>query len=484
MTNLERSCGAVVFTRRNGTLLFAIVQEMAGIYSFPKGHMEEGETEMETARREIFEETGLRPVFLDGFRREDEYELAEKPGTRKRVTYFLAEFGEEPLIPRQGEISRIRLLPCEEAMACFSHSGRRQVLAEAYDFLTRQAPAENAGGYMVLGYATGKGLDGITQADAQRLTHVNVAFGVIENGLLSMRCLPDLRKQLERVRGLNPRLKIVLSVGGWTAGGFSLMSRTRAGRDAFAVSVRQVLDDYGLDGVDIDWEYPCSDQAGIDCDPSDRENFTFLMEAMRQAAGPDRIVSIAAGGGDYFIRDTEMDKVARICDYVQIMTYDLNCSSHTTRHHTSLYALAGSYPRGNADYCARIFEAGGVPREKMVLGAAFYSRKWTGVRNACHGLLQEAESIGGYGPSYGELAENYIGKNGFVRYWDDTAKAPYLFDGSTFITYEDARSIAEKCAYIRNQGLRGLMYWEHSCDPSGYLLAAIADNLKTGRKAT
>ena len=331
---------------------------------------------------------------------------------------------------------------------------------------------------MVLGYATGKGLDQMTKEDALRLTHVNVAFGVIENGLLSMRCVPNLKEQLARVRALNPELKIVLSIGGWTAGGFSLMSRTQEGREAFGASVKAALDDYGLDGVDIDWEYPCSGEAGIDFDPSDRENFTYLMQEMRKAAGDHRIVSIAAGGGDYFVRDTEMDKVAAICNYVQIMTYDLNCFTHTTRHHTSLYALAGSYPQGNADYCTRIFSKGGVPKEKIVLGAAFYSRKWTGVKNEKNGLLQDAESIGGYGPGYGELVEQYIGKNGFVRYWDDVAKAPYLFDGSTFITYEDAQSIAEKCAYIKENGLLGLMYWEHSCDPSGELLKAIAEGLK------
>ncbi len=331
---------------------------------------------------------------------------------------------------------------------------------------------------MVLGYATGKGLDQMTREDALRLTHVNVAFGVIENGLLSMRCVPKLKEQLSRVRGLNPNLKIVLSIGGWTAGGFSIMSRTQEGRAAFGESVRQVLDDYGLDGVDIDWEYPCSGQAGIDFDPSDRENFTYLMQEMRKAAGNERIVSIAAGGGDYFVRDTEMDKVAAICNYVQIMTYDLNCFTHTTRHHTSLYALAGSYPQGNADYCTRIFHQAGVPLEKIVLGAAFYSRKWTGVKNEKNGLLQDAKSIGGYGPGYGELLEQYIGKNGFVRYWDDVAKAPYLFDGNTFITFDDAQSIAEKCAYIKEKGLLGLMYWEHSCDPSGELLKAIAEGLE------
>ena len=330
---------------------------------------------------------------------------------------------------------------------------------------------------ILLGYATGKGLDQMTKEDALRLTHINVAFGVIREGLLSMQGLPDLKAQLKRVREMNPAVRVVLSIGGWTAGGFSLMSRTKEGREAFGASVKKALDEYGLDGVDIDWEYPCSGQAGIDFDPSDRENFTFLMEEMRKAAGPKRIVSIAAGGGDYFVRDTEMDKVAAICDYVQIMTYDLNCFTHTTRHHTSLYAMAGSYPEGNADYCARIFENAGVPREKMVLGAAFYSRKWTGVCPEGRGLLQNAESIGGYGPSYGELLDKYIGKNGFVRYWDDTAKAPWLFNGSDFITFEDAQSIAQKCAYVKEKGLLGLMYWEHSCDPSGELLRALSNGL-------
>ena len=331
--------------------------------------------------------------------------------------------------------------------------------------------------HIILGYSGSKGLDQMTKEDALRLTHINLAFGVIVDGLLSMKNFPNLKEQLVRVRAMNPKLKIVLSIGGWTAGGFSLMSRTSEGRAAFAQSVKNVLDDYGLDGVDIDWEYPCSDEAGIDCDPSDKQNFSYLMESMREAAGPNRIVSIAAGGGDYFVRDTEMDKVAQICDYVQLMTYDLNWGAHTTRHHTSLYAIAGSYSQGNADYCTRLFHAAGVPLKKIVLGAAFYSRKWTGVKPENHGLLQEAESMGGYGPSYGELLKDYIGKNGFVRYWDDTAKAPYLFDGSTFITFDDAESIAQKCAYIKEKGLLGLMYWEHSCDPSGALLKAIADNL-------
>ena len=127
----EKSCGAVVFTRRNGRPMYVLVREASGACSFPKGHMEAGETEMQTAVREVYEETGLRPVFLDGFRETDEYDLREKPGTRKQVVYFLAEFHDGPLVPRPGEITDILLLPYGEAVKHFKHAGSRRVLAAA-----------------------------------------------------------------------------------------------------------------------------------------------------------------------------------------------------------------------------------------------------------------------------------------------------------------------------------------------------------------
>ena len=136
--NQEKSCGAVLFTRRNGEILFVIVQETSGAYSFPKGHMESNEAEMQTAIREIREETGLSPVFLPGFRETDDYDLSEKPGTHKQVVYFLAEYGGEPLIPRQGEIRQILLLPYAEVMQRFQHEGTKRILAAAQTFLSRQ----------------------------------------------------------------------------------------------------------------------------------------------------------------------------------------------------------------------------------------------------------------------------------------------------------------------------------------------------------
>ena len=135
--NWEKSSGAVVFTRRNGQLLYVIVQEKAGACSFPKGHREGNETAMETARREILEETGLRPQFISGFFQQDEYHLSEKPGTWKQVTYFLAEFGDETPIPQEGEIRQIHLVPYEQALQLFCHENNQRILTAAHAFLTK-----------------------------------------------------------------------------------------------------------------------------------------------------------------------------------------------------------------------------------------------------------------------------------------------------------------------------------------------------------
>ena len=84
----------------------------------------------------MFEEIGLRPTFIEGFRETDEYDLREKPGTRKQVVYFLAEFHDEPLIPRPGEIRDIRLLTYEEALGVFEYANTRRILTAAHDFIT------------------------------------------------------------------------------------------------------------------------------------------------------------------------------------------------------------------------------------------------------------------------------------------------------------------------------------------------------------
>ena len=112
--------------------------------------------------------------------------------------------------------------------------------------------------------------------------------------------------------------------------------------------------------------------------------------------------------------------------------------------------------KNSCDQALRLFENAGFPKEKLLMGAAFYSRKWDDVPDRYHGFLQLAKTGGGYGPNYDKLEEEYINKNGYVRYWDDEAKAPFLFNGSTFISYDDAESLTHKCEYVKREGIGGI----------------------------
>ena len=136
----EKSCGAVLFTRTEAGVRYLLVQEKEGFWSFPKGHVEAGETEEETARREILEETGLRVSFLPGFRTIDEHALRRegRPNTIKRIVYFLAEYQGQSFRPQAGEIARIALMDYDAALAAFSYESSRRILSEAHAWLTEK----------------------------------------------------------------------------------------------------------------------------------------------------------------------------------------------------------------------------------------------------------------------------------------------------------------------------------------------------------
>lgn len=131
----EKSCGAVVFTRENGQVKYLLVANLEGIYGFPKGHVEEGETEVETALREVREETGLTVRLIDGFRTTDEHPIPQKVNTMKQVVYFLGEYARQEVACQQEELSGAYLVSYEEAMGMFQFESSRRVLAEAHAFL-------------------------------------------------------------------------------------------------------------------------------------------------------------------------------------------------------------------------------------------------------------------------------------------------------------------------------------------------------------
>ena len=101
----EKSCGAVIFTRMNNEIKYLLIRNLTGIYGFPKGHVEQGETEEQTALREVFEEVGLAVKLVPGFRSEDEHPIPQKENTMKQIVYFLGEYSNQELTYQKEELT-------------------------------------------------------------------------------------------------------------------------------------------------------------------------------------------------------------------------------------------------------------------------------------------------------------------------------------------------------------------------------------------
>ncbi|OWA37977.1 chitinase [Saccharibacillus sp. O16] len=355
------------------------------------------------------------------------------------------------------------------------------------------APAANL---RTVGYVGHADLPDLPAEDLRKLTHLNIAFAHVQDDAVVTEHLNNMT-EIARLRREHPAIRILLSVGGWSAGGFSEAASSEAGRQRMAESALAAINRYDLDGVDLDWEYPCYGEAGIGASPDDREHFTQLLRTMREAfdtqssaAGRHYLLTIAAGADRYYIDGTQMDQVQQYLDYVQLMTYDMRGGFQVlTGHHTNLYTPSGDLFRISVEESVSLFVKAGVPKHKIVIGAAFYSRMWKGVPDVNHGLHQMAATSGGYGPEFTELDDSYIDQNGFYRYWDEQAKAPYLYDGGrhdggTFITYDDEESISCKCQYVIAEQLGGIMFWEYRCDRTGRLLEAIRAGLEAGRSTS
>jgi len=366
--------------------------------------------------------------------------------------------------------------------------------------LAERAPGAEAGKttpapdpYRIVAYVAGWSTPVVIHSE--KVTHINFAFAeitpagraAIADGVPKASLL-----RLVALKNTNPRLKVIVSVGGWTADGFSDAALTDASRALFADSVVELLHQFSADGIDIDWEYPGQGVAGIKYRAEDRQNFTLLLEVLRDkldvaSAAQGRTgrgrytLTIASADHEYFDH-TEMDKLHVYLDWINVMSYDFfNSLTPTTGHHAGLYGAAPALPADrDADASVKQHLAAGIPPDKIVLGVAFYGRGFTGVKPIDKGLKQPYERFEG-AHDYSELADKFIGRRGFVRYWDDRAEAPYLWNSTsrTFITYDDPQSIRIKAQYVKAHHLGGMMFWELSEDRNDELLDVIASSMQS-----
>ncbi|MDR0572906.1 MAG: glycoside hydrolase [Tannerella sp.] len=297
---------------------------------------------------------------------------------------------------------------------------------------------------VVLAYVTG---GDHPLPDPSYMTHINFAFGHV-NKTFDGISIPrkERLREIVALRETSPSLKVLLSIGGWTSGGFSEMAATKATRKAFAKDCKRVVDEFRLDGIDMDWEYPSSSSAGITSSPDDIDNFTLLMKEIRAEIGKDKMLTLATIADAKYVDFKAIDPYI---DLVNIMAYDVARPPH---HHSGLYRSERSGRITSAEAVeAHLRE--GVPADKLVLGLPFYG----------HGIDSLPDFV-----NYRDI----INLTEYTRQWDEEAKIPYMTneEGKLILCYEDNASIAIKCDYIIDKGLRGAMYWEYYCDDDNLTL--------------
>jgi Chitinase len=356
-------------------------------------------------------------------------------------------------------------------------------------------PSPVPSGKMVVGYyAAWSAYSNFTpdKVDASKLTHINYAFANIGSDLKIALGYPDVDPanftKLNTLKQANPNLKTLISVGGWDwSGRFSDVALTDASRTAFADSCVAFILKYGFDGVDIDWEYPVS--GGLSTNirrAEDKTNFTLLIQKLREKLdaqgmldGKHYLLSFAGASGSWYTNNVELSKLSQYVDYANIMTYDIhgNWDSYTD-FNAPLYNNTDTSPqyKDSVDSGIKAWINAGYPASKLVMGVPFYGYIYKSVTNSNNGLYQTysgASSI-----SYANVAGNYLNAAGYVRYWHSQSMVPWLFNGSTFISYEDEQSMAYKASYIKTKGFAGAMIWELSQDPNRVLLNSLYNGLQ------
>ncbi|MFC4765109.1 glycosyl hydrolase family 18 protein [Dyella koreensis] len=309
--------------------------------------------------------------------------------------------------------------------------------------------------------------------------------------------------QLKELKAKYPGVKVLISLGGWTWSRGFASAATAANRQSFVASCIDayikgnlpVTDSAGgagaaagvFDGIDIDWEYPAA--CGLSCGTSaDTANFTALLAEFRRqldAVRPGLLLTIAGGAGVDKVRVTQPSQYAQYIDFVNLMTYDFHGPWESpTNFHSALYAPLGDPSTGdaakyNTNDAIQALIAAGMPAAKINLGIGFYGRGWTNVPNANNGLFQ-ASTTAAPGTYEAGIEDYKVLKNlGYPAFDNTSAGAHWIFNGTTFWSFDDPANIQRKMNYVKSQSLGGAFSWEFSGDDStGTLIKAMSNGLK------
>ena len=348
----------------------------------------------------------------------------------------------------------------------------------------------------------------VARLPANDLTDIIYAFG--EPGAGNICHAPageQLRTfaQLRALRAAHPGLRLLISIGGWgEAPQFSDAALTLQSRDAFAKTcIEQYVVRNAFDGIDIDWEFPV--HGGVLQNPrrpQDRADVTALLAELRRqlhalgvANHRHYYLTIATPtgrwqqGGPYDPSDSyDLRAVARIVDWLNVMTYEMNNTfGPYSNFNTPMYEDPDdpTPPRekrwNNISVAVHYYEMHGVPPNRIVLGMAFFGRGFTGVSPKNGGVF--SKYTGGFNETpWATVESRFLTDPTWQQHWSNSAQAPWLYNtrARTFFSYDDPRSMRIKATFVRLQHLRGMMFWVFGQDDANNSLlhALLQDSRK------
>lgn len=258
--------------------------------------------------------------------------------------------------------------------------------------------------------------------------------------------------------------KIVVSINQGPSGAFSAVAASPTLREKLATNVLKFIQDLEIDGVDVDWEVPGSNEI---------ENFTLLMKAIFEkvkAANPSYLVTAAIGGGKWQPPKYDLTNSTKYMDYVNLMTYSMATGNGYYQNALYKSTKKATLVSCSIDESVKIFNDYGVENSKILVGIPFYLT----VQSNSGG----PGSLTGSGKSiwYSQLETTYAVSDTMKEYFDEECGVPYRYDSvnKIFVSYENEKSIKRKCEYINSMGLAGIMYWQYGQDVNDLLSNAIA----------
>ena len=313
----------------------------------------------------------------------------------------------------------------------------------------------------------------------------------------------------------NDGIRVTLVIDGANSAPLKAMVKLCDDDTTRAKFVRNILDlvtTYNFDGVDVDWEFPgiLSSQAGYEkyTTAVDIKNLNSLLRELRagfnqlqDANGSNYLLSVATPPTDWGVDRYDYVTINEVCDYVNMMSYDLNKTSNAS-HLTHVYQPSNSYSyKFCCDFGVGYYTSLGLEKSKIILGCAAYGKAYKVTGSSPNsklpglGATATLGQVQGYGLAgqaitwnsgtiYYTGIQTLIESGNFTQYneYNNNGKlvGSYLYSSTDnyFITYDSVLSVTEKCKYAQANNGMGVMVWAYGEDATDTIVNTICDNLK------